>query len=376
MRPLCFLFVVGALLTAGADSAWSQYGPSRYGSPQYAAPGNADDYIPYPQYAGEDYVPLPYPQYAEPPSGMYFPATEGPQGNYDAATMGGPAYSMPGWNEQPAAYGGPELIPAGVPAGGEAAVGSGAAPEEVLPGVVEIEPISEDSPEYQMFDPRYWFRTIDWDGSVELGLSGSAGNTDTSTISSGAKLKRKTELHSWGLAIKYTRSYDNSVQTRHNALGNLNYERLFQESPYTLFAKSGMEYDEFKAFNVRLTGNAGIGYRLIKRENAKLTFRTGAGFSREFGGPDDSWVPEGVFGTELEWKPTARQKISGEVEYFPDYSEFGEFRMVATAGWEFILDEAANHSLKLGATDRYDSTPNGRRPNDIDYSLLLIYNLP
>ena len=32
-------------------------------------------------------------------------------------------------------------------------------------------------------------------------------------------------------------------------------------------------------------------------------------------------------------------------------------------------------SIKLNVIDRYDSTPNGARPNDVDYALVLIWAL-
>ena len=32
---------------------------------------------------------------------------------------------------------------------------------------------------------------------------------------------------------------------------------------------------------------------------------------------------------------------------------------MTNAYWEILLDEETNLSLKLGAVDRYDSTPNG-----------------
>ena len=40
-----------------------------------------------------------------------------------------------------------------------------------------------------------------------------------------------------------------------------------------------------------------------------------------------------------------------------------------------LLDEATNMSLKLGIIDRYDSTPNGLKPNDLNYSLMLLWKL-
>ena len=43
------------------------------------------------------------------------------------------------------------------------------------------------------------------------------------------------------------------------------------------------------------------------------------------------------------------------------------------AGWEIALCKAWGLSLKLSVIDRYDSTPQGARPNDLDYSTLLIW---
>ena len=34
-----------------------------------------------------------------------------------------------------------------------------------------------------------------------------------------------------------------------------------------------------------------------------------------------------------------------------------------------------NLSFKLSVIDRYDSTPDGRKPNDLDYALLLLWKL-
>ena len=45
------------------------------------------------------------------------------------------------------------------------------------------------------------------------------------------------------------------------------------------------------------------------------------------------------------------------------------------AGWEVLLSQAANLSLKIGVVDRYDSTPNGRERNDLNYTALLLWKL-
>jgi hypothetical protein len=49
--------------------------------------------------------------------------------------------------------------------------------------------------------------------------------------------------------------------------------------------------------------------------------------------------------------------------------------MVADMGWEVVLVQPSNLSLKLSATDRFDSTPNGAEPNLVNYSALLLLKL-
>ena len=101
----------------------------------------------------------------------------------------------------------------------------------------------------------------------------------------------------------------------------------------------------------------------------------GAGASREFGGPDDNWIPEANLAGDFEHKLTDRQKLKLTSDYYPAWEDFHDYRLVTNAYWEILLDEQTNLSLKLGAVDRYDSTPNGAQPNDIDYFVTLLWKL-
>lgn len=212
-----------------------------------------------------------------------------------------------------------------------------------------------------------------WDKSFELGMTGSEGNSETFNMQAGTNWKLETDHRKFSLDFKYFNGQSRSVQTQHNAVLNANHEWLFANSPWTLFTTGILEYDEFKAFDLRLVMNSGLGYRFINRETTKLTGRMGAGVSREFGGPDDSWTPEAVLGMEYEHKISKRQKFKIKMDYMPDWGDFASYRLWTDAGWELVIDEEANLSLKIGLVDRYDSTPNGRRPNDLDYSILLLW---
>ena len=152
-------------------------------------------------------------------------------------------------------------------------------------------------------------------------------------------------------------------------------DRLFKDSPWTLFFIHQTLYDEFQAFDVRLSFNGGLGYEFDCSEAIDLIGRFGAGTSREFGGPDNEWAPEALFGLEYAHQITKMQRLAAKVDYYPQWDDFTMYRVVADVGWEIDLDQPKNLSLKFSVIDRYDSTPNGVQPNEVNYSALLIWGL-
>ena len=135
-----------------------------------------------------------------------------------------------------------------------------------------------------------------------------------------------------------------------------------------------MDYDEFKAYDLRVSLDTGVGYQFIKNDATSLIGRVGGGTTREIDGPDDTFIPESVFGLEGEHKLNKRQKLCASVEYRPDVTDFGNYRLNAKADWEVLLDEETHLSMKVGVLDRYDSYADGFKPNDIDYTLALLWS--
>jgi hypothetical protein len=304
------------------------------------------------------------------------PAMTGPQ-NYSAPVWQGPP-GPPVVHGGPFYPGPPEPAFESIPANSDPTfmLSPQSAPPE-LPPPLEM----EESPTYTFFDYGYWFPTDGWSNSFEVGINGSAGNAETFSLRTGARIQRSLDAAKYTLDMKYAKTHAGSLtggfgssqETQHNALLNSNVESELGESAWTTFFKTSLEYDEFKAFNVRTAMNAGLGYHLVKTDDAKVIIRFGSGVSREYGGPDDDYVPEAIYGLEFDRQISKRQKLYSTIEYFPDWSNYNDFRLVTNAGWEFLLDEDANLSLKLGAVDRYDSTPHGLKPNDLDYSLVLLW---
>ena len=213
-----------------------------------------------------------------------------------------------------------------------------------------------------------------WDGSFNLGLDGSEGNSESYNFHFGFHAGRKTASNILSLSLDYNKATAQTVPTTDRLFFDGRFEWLIGQTRWSWFVHETIEYDEFQPFNVRDTSDAGLGYRLIKNENTTLIGRLGSGFSHEYGGPENGqYIPEMVFGVQLEHQISKRQKILGLVEYAPDVGDFLRYRIRTQAALEVLLDEEKNLSMRMGVLERYNSDPNGARPNDLDYALMLMW---
>jgi putative salt-induced outer membrane protein YdiY len=213
----------------------------------------------------------------------------------------------------------------------------------------------------------------EWTGSLEFGLNGAEGNSQNLKLFAGGKVKRERPTDVFTLELNYIYAQNNSVLSENKAFLLAREEWPFTHTPWSLFADFSMEYDEFRAFDLRLAGHVGPSYALIKNDRITWKVRAGAGASNEIGGPNDDIVPELIMGSDLEWKFTERCKLTASGDYFPSLEDFGDYRINSKASLEFLVDPELNLTFKIGAVDRYDSTPEGRRPNDIEYFALLLW---
>jgi len=234
--------------------------------------------------------------------------------------------------------------------------------EENIEEVIVVETVSPLTREWDL-----------WKGSVELGLNGAEGNTKTFNMRFGIDAERKTDHSILSFDLDYHKTDSDYVETANRAFLDSRFEQLYEDSRWTSFVHNTVDYDEFQSFDSRWTADLGLGYQCIKSDSTSLSTRCGAGVSQEVGGPDSTYVPEAVFGLEFSHKLTDRQKLKADVEYTPDVTGFDNYRLRTRATWEVLIDREMNLSLKFSVTDRYNSMPNGKRPNDLDYSVVLLW---
>ncbi len=212
-----------------------------------------------------------------------------------------------------------------------------------------------------------------WTGGLELGVNGAEGNSQFFKVRLGGQLKRETAASITQLEFLYGLASNNDIRSENRLFGTGRHEWLFRDSPWSVFASGSLEYDEFKAFDVRLASHLGLAYTWLKNERWLLKSRAGAGVSREIGGPNDDFIPEALLGGDLEWKIDDRSKITSSVDVFPNLTDLSDYRAQLRLAYELLLMPEYNITLKTGFLDLYDSTPEGRKANDLEYFLVLLW---
>jgi hypothetical protein len=217
--------------------------------------------------------------------------------------------------------------------------------------------------------------TEGWKGSVQGGLNGSDGNSETLSFRFGVNLNRLTETMETRVSAFYTYASDNGEKSQSRGEFIVQNDWIFKDSPWGWFVKGRADYDEFQDWDWLLSGSTGPSYTFIRNEDTMFRVRAGAGASKQFGGDDEDVKPELNFGADLTHTFKTGHKFFFTTDYYPDLEEISEFRWNTRAGYEIMIDPETNMSLRLGIDNRYMSDPGpGRENNDIDYFALLAWS--
>jgi putative salt-induced outer membrane protein YdiY len=213
-----------------------------------------------------------------------------------------------------------------------------------------------------------------WSGSLQFGMDGVEGNSQSMNLRFGFDVRRKTDLHLFYMNADYNRATSNYNTTTNRLYSQARYERIIPDTDWMLFEGGTGEYDHFQPYDFRITDYAGVGYWLFKNSQASLKTRFGGGFSHDFGGlRNQIYSPELLFGFDYERKISERQRLTAMLEYMPNVTDFETYRLNSQAGWELLLDKETNLSLRFAVRNRYTSNPGAGKPNDLDYAALLMW---
>ncbi|MEO1130584.1 MAG: DUF481 domain-containing protein, partial [Planctomycetota bacterium] len=239
-------------------------------------------------------------------------------------------------------------------------------------GEVEPEPVpptTEPTPIIETPEPT----RATWDREVELGLTGSSGNTERRNLLFGFRVERNHEESLFRLNARYRLDTDRGNRTANRFLANARQEWGRTNERLSLFLQGGVELDEFRDFEYRITGGAGVTYPFIFNERTSLRGRLGAGFNREAGGGTRDWIPELITGLELDHRINDTQRLVASAEVFPDLEELGEFRSILRGEWRLQVARDPRISLRIGLEHRYETQTIDAKRSDFDFFLRMVY---
>jgi hypothetical protein len=215
-----------------------------------------------------------------------------------------------------------------------------------------------------------------WNKQIQLGFSGSMGNSETRDILAGVRGNYADDTKRWVFDSGYFNAATDGEKTKSQAFASLLRDFLFPGKKIFAFAATRYDWDEFQEWDHRLNLSGGAGYAFLDRETFDLRGRLGIGVTKTFGSPgDDEWVPEAVVGLETEWLPAERQKVTAYTTFYPSLSDLGEFRNLTGVDWSILLVDGLGLSLNLGLQNDYESdVAPGIEKNDFLYRAALMYD--
>lgn len=231
----------------------------------------------------------------------------------------------------------------------------------------EAQPEAEAKGEQAPPDPESW--TKGWDWSANVGFNGASGNNENLSARAEFKGQRNTSKYETSLALSYIYGTSDGEKNTSRGVVSLNNDWL-TDSKWRYFAQGKYEYDEFQAWDHRVSVAVGLGYELYKDEDTTVLIgRMGIGGYYEMGGDaDEKFVPEGLIGLDLRHKISENSTLTASTTYYPSFDDMGEFRWNTNAGLEVVMDAKTGMTLNTGFEHRHDSSPGaGIKPNDVEY---------
>jgi putative salt-induced outer membrane protein YdiY len=206
-----------------------------------------------------------------------------------------------------------------------------------------------------------------WEGSVNLGLTATDGNSQvsTTTVSVQAEKKESAYIFQAGASTAYGRTEGETTTEKSNA--NAVYNHFLTER-LTGSINFAVDVDRIADLLYRIQIGPGLGYFFVKTEKASLSANVGVNYFREKYEDipaDDYYAAR--FAERGEYRISETAKVWEAVEYLPALDDFNDkYLLKGEAGVEASM--TAKTHIRLLVQDTYNNIPApGRQPNDITY---------
>ena len=217
----------------------------------------------------------------------------------------------------------------------------------------------------------------EWDRTVAVGVNVTSGNSETLAANGSVSAEKACDVHEIRLGIEANYGEaevdEETDTTTQNGKAVAAYKYKLNGS--YLYSDNSLFHDDIAAIDYRLVVGIGVGYYVIKTDNAKLGLEVGTGYIEEKlgdGTSDDNISARVAARHDQALSELAKLWLSAE--YLPNVDDSEDYLLNGEAG----LEAALNSSLSLRAVvqDRYDSlVPEGRENNDVAVISSLVYKL-
>jgi hypothetical protein len=201
-------------------------------------------------------------------------------------------------------------------------------------------------------------------------LAANANYTDASDKQldfrvAGAAVYEIKDVEKWKTDAEYFFKTVNDATTDNNLLVTSVYDRDITATDWLWFLKAQGQASSLEAWEERLSGWGGIGYRFFKAPPIAIVGKVGLGATHEFGAVNETY-PEGYLELDGKWDITERQSLQGNVYIAPDLSDISQYMTIARAEWALKVDPELGLSLVGGLRFQYQSNvPAGENATDL-----------
>jgi putative salt-induced outer membrane protein YdiY len=211
-----------------------------------------------------------------------------------------------------------------------------------------------------------------WDSSITLGLTATAGNSDSVLFTGKVGTHRKTAESEWTLGADGAYGETDSVKNNESAHAFVQYNHLFSERLYGYIRLDGL-HDDIANVTYRFNLNPGVGYYFIKEKQTTLAGEVGPGVEYQKLDSEYDTYATLRLAERFEHKFSDHARIWQNVEILPVITDPHNYLLNAEIGVETALTHTL--SLQVYVQDNYANVPApGFKKNDVKLVSGLTYN--
>jgi putative salt-induced outer membrane protein len=213
--------------------------------------------------------------------------------------------------------------------------------------------------------------TKEWTGEGAFNAGVTQGNTKTTDVGGGLKLKHTGAAWSQSAELAADYGKTNGVETKNRLFGALQLDRNLDER-LSLYGRVSAEHDEFSGFDNRYFVGLGLGYQAVKTDKVEWRLEGGPGYKIDELANGSS---EESFGAQAasRYKVSLNDKVAITNDTDVLYSEAStQYRNVIA----LTADIMGNLQARLSYDIRYETDPPaGFKSTDTTTKVSLVYKI-